>query len=129
MFLSGLFSTLGSYAFVRAFEDPHVQSLFTWYHVSSDELLGAWLFLASTLPMVPYACLYIWDEPNHLIYWVTLLLAIAMVAASGFFVKLSYPVDEKESMVRFLIMPLLLVHFSTIYFWVCVSACLIKLST
>lgn len=54
LIFSGFFFTLGSLAFVRAFEEPPVRPIFYWYkHCQTDELLGAWLFLVGTVPAVP----------------------------------------------------------------------------
>jgi hypothetical protein len=55
--LSGLFFTIGSLAFVRAMNEPAMKSLFTWYHISTDELLGSWLFLLGVAPLVPVSIL------------------------------------------------------------------------
>lgn len=54
LIFSGFFFTLGSIAFVRAFEEPPKRPIFYWYkHCQTDELLGAWLFLVGTIPAVP----------------------------------------------------------------------------
>eukprot|EP01035_Chromulina_nebulosa_P019784 gene19784-25724_t len=55
--MSGVFFTLGSLAFVRAMNDPPMKPLFRCYHISTDELLGSWLFLLGTLSssnLLPY---------------------------------------------------------------------------
>ena len=60
MIISGVFCTLGSLAFVRAVhESPPMPPLFSWYHLQSDELLGSWLFLCATLPIIPYSLIYL----------------------------------------------------------------------
>ena len=48
---SGVAFTIGSLAFVRAFEEPPKQPLLhNFRHFQTDELLGAWFFLLGTVP-------------------------------------------------------------------------------
>ena len=69
MIVSGVFFTLGSLAFVRAVhESPPMRPLFTWYHLSSDELLGSWLFLVACIPFIPYTLIYMVEAKNKTFY-------------------------------------------------------------
>ncbi len=69
MIVSGVFFTLGSLAFVRAVhESPPMKPLFSFYHVSSDELLGSWLFFLACVPFVPYALIYLVEANNNILY-------------------------------------------------------------
>ena len=56
MIISGFFFTIGSLAFVRAMSDPPMKPIFSWYHLSTDELFGSWMFTLATAPAVPYRC-------------------------------------------------------------------------
>jgi len=80
---SGLFFTLGSLAFVRAFEEPPLPPLFKWRHVQTDELLAAWLFMLGTVPALPYSAIWFITYPSQVLY-------ICYIAASGTFVFCTY---------------------------------------
>eukprot|EP01041_Mallomonas_annulata_P007825 gene7825-16001_t len=89
---SGAFFTLGSLAFVRAFEDPPLEPLFkSCKHLATDELLGAWLYLLGTIPAVPYATVFICKDPSQSIYWGALVASIVFVVCTSIFVVVSYP--------------------------------------
>ena len=46
LIISGIFTTMGSWVFIRAFEHPPPEPFFpNIHHLCTDELLGAWLFL------------------------------------------------------------------------------------
>lgn len=95
MLISGLFSTLGSLAFVRAFhEDPPMAPLFTWYHVQSDELLASWLFVGATVPFVPYIFLYLTSGYGGLLYIIALVFAVIATLGCLLFVRACYPSDK-----------------------------------
>lgn len=94
LIISGFFFTLGSYAFVRAFEDPPVRPLFTWKHVETDELLGAWLFFLGTAPAVPYAAIFYISNPHEIIYLGALIIAGVFVVGTLLFVFACYPSDK-----------------------------------
>ena len=92
LIVSGVFFTLGSLAFVRAFEDPPLRPLFKRFkHLTTDELLGAWLYLFGTIPAVPYSAVFIVHDPSQLIYWGALVASIAFVVCTSFFVVVCYP--------------------------------------
>lgn len=92
--VSGCFFTLGSLAFVRAFEEPPKEPLFKDYkHLQSDELLAAWLFLFGTMPAVPYMFVFFTIEPSAF-YFIGLLAAIIFTIGSYFFVVACYPSDR-----------------------------------
>lgn len=87
---------MGSYAFVRAFEEPPVTPYFAGTkHFGSDELLGAWLFLLGTVPFVPYALLYWSLDPGNVIYLGMVFISIVMVAACYLFVLGCYPTNKR----------------------------------
>jgi hypothetical protein len=84
--------TVGSYAFIRAFEDPRPEALFkNSKHFCTDELLGAWIFFIAALPTVPYSMYYISTGPTILIYWGMLLASLMFISACGWFVYVCYP--------------------------------------
>jgi hypothetical protein len=92
MTISGVFCTLGSLAFMRAVhEDPPMKPLFKWYHFQSDELLGSWLFLLATLPIIPYSLIYISASDGDLVYLGALAVSILLVIGSYLFVRACYP--------------------------------------
>lgn len=88
---SGVFFTLGSLAFVRAFEEPKLPPLFSCRHLATDKLLGAWLFLLGTIPSVPYAVVFFLLYPSELVYLCALVASVVFVLASYFFVLACYP--------------------------------------
>lgn len=94
MIISGIFYTLGSLAFVRAFETPPVHALFSWYHLGTDELLGAWLFFIAALPFVPYSFVYIRNDPTNLVYWANLGASVLFILGSAAFVYVCYPTQH-----------------------------------
>lgn len=92
---SSLFFTLGSMAFTRAVNDPPMKPLFKWYHFSTDELLGSWLFLLGVLPAVPYSIIFLQhDEENQAVYFGLLIVSILCVLATCLFVLACYPVPN-----------------------------------
>lgn len=97
LIVCGFFYTVGSWAFVRAFEEPPKLPLFHFNkHFQTDELLGAWLFLVGTLPSVPYALVYFSIHPTFP-YMVLILLACTGVLACVLFVLACYPNPNKVS--------------------------------
>jgi hypothetical protein len=91
LIISGFFFTLGSYCFVRAFEEPERHPLFKWKHFASDELLGAWLFLFGTIPAVPYSLVYWFLYPEEMIYFLSVIVSSVCVLATYLFVLACYP--------------------------------------
>lgn len=87
---SGLFMSAGSLAFVRAMSDPPMKPMFRWYHFSSDELFGSWMFFLAMLPAVPYSLIYL-AVYEEMIYLVMLGLSVAGVFATFLFVWSCYP--------------------------------------
>ena len=79
----GLFFTLGSLAFVRAFEEPPLPPMFKYKHLGTDELVAAWLFLFGTIPALPYSAMWFINYPSEVLY-------IGYLAASGTFVFCTY---------------------------------------
>ena len=94
LIISGIFFTLGSLAFVRAFEEPPKRALF-WYnrHFQSDELLGAWLFMFGCVPFVPYMLVFFMIDPSAF-YFFGLCGAIICILGCYLFVAACYPSDN-----------------------------------
>lgn len=94
MIISGFFFTLGSLAFVRAFEEPPQRPLFYNHkHFQTDELLGAWFFLFGTAPAIPYMFLFFIFEPSAFFFF-GLVAAIVFTYATYLFVAACYPSDK-----------------------------------
>ena len=94
LIFSGFWFTVGSWAFVRAFEEPPKKAVFsTFKHLRTDELLGAWCFMLGTAPAVPYTLVYFLIDPTF-----TFLGALAgsgvFVLGSVVFVMASYPTNQ-----------------------------------
>jgi hypothetical protein len=94
LIFSGVFFTLGSLVFVRAFEDPPLKPLFSNEHFATDELLAAWLFLTATIPFVPFMGVYVYYNVDVLVYWGCLVASIVFVIATYFFVLSCYPMES-----------------------------------
>ena len=94
----GIFFTLGSLAFVRATHfDPPMKPLFTWYHLSTDELLASWLFFLGTIPAIPYVLLflrYAGHVYTKIILVIALLMSFLFVYAVLLFVFSCYPTAD-----------------------------------
>lgn len=111
LIVSGIFFTLGSLAFVRAFEEPPKRALlYFYYHAQSDELLGAWLFLFGTLPSVPYALVFISQHPTFPFFG-TLFGALLCVFGTVLFVLACYPKKDSHGVVH----KEFLIHFCITY--------------
>ena len=94
LIISGIFFTLGSIAFVHAFEEPPKKAFFAEFkHAQTDELLGAWLFLLGTMPAVPYMLVFFSISPSAF-YFFGLIAAVVFVLGSGLFVVSCYPNDK-----------------------------------
>jgi hypothetical protein len=95
MTISGFFCTIGSMAFMRAVQDdPPMKPFFKWYHLQSDELLGSWLFLLATVPIIPYSLIYIAASHEELVYLGALAVSIFVVIGVCLFVRSCYPSDK-----------------------------------
>jgi len=92
LIISGLGFTFGSYAFVRAFEHPPRKPMFDgWYHLQTDELLGAWLYLLAVMPAIPFSAIYLQYNPTRITYWGSFMCSILIVLGSAGFVYTAYP--------------------------------------
>jgi hypothetical protein len=94
LIFSGIFFTLGSLVFVRAFEEPPLKPLFSSEHFATDELLAAWLFLVATIPFVPFMGVYVYYNVHVMVYWGCLIASIVFVVATYFFVLSCYPMED-----------------------------------
>ena len=97
LIISGLFFTIGSWVFIRAFKHPPPEPLFPdVYHLCTDELVGAWLFLAAMLPCIPYCIVFIAYSPHELTYLAALIASLFFIAGSAFFVYTCYPNNKDK---------------------------------
>ena len=94
LLISGFFFSLGSLAFVRAFEEPPLKPLFTYKHINTDELLAAWLFLLGVAPFLPYSIVWIWYYPTNPLYYGYLVGSFVFVFCTYLFVLSCYPSDK-----------------------------------
>lgn len=99
--ISGFLFILGSVAFVRAMNDPPIKPLFKWYHISTDELLGSWLFFFGLIPAIPYSIIF-YTATSSLVYLALLLAAILCLLATYLFVRACYPSTSSERRSRIL---------------------------
>jgi hypothetical protein len=96
LIFSGVFFTLGSLAFVRAFAEPPKKALFSGFkHLQTDELLGAWCFLIGTVPAIPYTLVFFLIEPN-VTYVLALIMSLVMVVGTLLFVLACYPTQTQR---------------------------------
>ncbi len=94
LFCLGVFFTLGSYVYIRAFEDPPRKPLFPkYYHICTDELLGSWLYTLAVLPSIPLSLLFIYYRPYRFAYWGYLITSLITVGSTLGFVRNCYPQD------------------------------------
>lgn len=92
LIISGIFSTVGSYVFIRAFKDPPVEPLFPdLHHFCTDELFASWILLVATIPSIPYCIVFLAYSPNNLTYVAALVSSILFVIGSAFFTYTCYP--------------------------------------
>ena len=102
MIFSGIFFTIGSLIFVRAFEEPPVRPLlYNLKHFQTDELLAAWMFLIGTIPAVPYTLVYFLIDPNATYLGATSCSSI-MVVGTILFVMACYPTEKVQCFYIFL---------------------------
>lgn len=96
--VSGVFFTIGSMAFLRAVNDPPMSPMFpSYYHVCTDELVGAWCFVGATLPFLPYAFLYLNANSYSTFYFLMMAMSIMAVLASFIFLYTCYPSDAERT--------------------------------
>jgi len=88
---SGIFFSLGSLAFVFAFDDPPTTPPFQWRHISTWELIAAWMFLLAVLPGLPYSIIFLITDMYKLTYIGMLVLAVIFIVGSYLFVLTCYP--------------------------------------
>jgi hypothetical protein len=94
--VSGAFCTVGSFAFVRAMNNPPMASLFSCKHCATDELFGSWMFALATFPLVPYCLLFLWVQ-NDFVYLAMLAFSVLSFLGACLFVRGSYPVTNESS--------------------------------
>jgi hypothetical protein len=93
--VSGMLFAFGSIAFVRAFEEPPKKPLFeNIYHLQTDELLGAWLFLLGTAPALPYSCVFFSVQPSFS-YMFMIFMSLFFLLGCVLFVKACYPTENR----------------------------------
>lgn len=86
----GVFFTLGSFAFVRAFDDPPVPPLFSWRHFGTDELLGAWLTFLGSTPAIFFCLVFVVEDPTDIVYWGGFVASILFNLGAALFVYTCY---------------------------------------
>ena len=97
LIISGLFFTIGSWVFIRAFEQPPPEPLFPdIHHLCTDELVGAWLFLLAVIPCAPYCIVFLAYSPRELTYLAALVASLFFIAGSAFFVYTCYPNNKDK---------------------------------
>lgn len=105
---SGFFFTLGSAAFVRAFEEPSKRPLFYYNkHFQTDELLAAWLFLWGTVPTIPFTLIFFIVDPSS-VFLGAVFISIMMVFGCVLFVVACYPSDKVSALLSLLSLSLFL---------------------
>ena len=96
LIFSGIWFTIGSLVFVRAFEEPPKRPLLYMYkNFQTDELLAAWLFLIGTVPAVPYTLVYFLVDPNAT-YMGATACSGTMVMGTVVFVMACYPTEKRH---------------------------------
>ncbi len=97
LIVSGVFFTLGSFAFVHAFEEPPKRAFFhNFKHAQTDELLGTWMYLFGVIPAVPYMLVFFSITPSAF-YFFGLIAAIVFVLGSALAVVACYPSDKVKN--------------------------------
>jgi len=97
LIIMSFFFTIGSFFFVRAFEEPPRPPLFpNFKHLQTDELCAAWLFLLGMLPGVPYSVFWFIYNPSQVLYLALLVAASVFVFCTYLFVLACYPSDKKH---------------------------------
>jgi len=92
MIISNFFFALGSWIFIRAFEEPPPPPMLPQFtHTSTDELLGAWLYVIACLPSIPYSIVFLAYNYHRLTYWASLIASIFFALGCFFFVHACYP--------------------------------------
>eukprot|EP01038_Epipyxis_sp_PR26KG_P006436 gene6436-8856_t len=87
----GVFYTIGSWAFLRAVEEPEREPLFTWYHFSNDELFAMWMFTIGTVPSIPCMGLYVYYNPENADFQLAFALCIIFSVACFILTLACYP--------------------------------------
>ena len=93
--VSGVFYTLGSLGFVRAMNDPPMKPMFSWYHLSTDELFATWMFFVGTVLLLPYCLVLLISEGSKLIVFMVFLLVI-VIALQYIWVTTCYPSSDNQ---------------------------------
>eukprot|EP01038_Epipyxis_sp_PR26KG_P012919 gene12919-17314_t len=87
----GIFYTVGSWAFLRAVEEPPKPPLFTWYHFSNDELFAMWMFTFGTVPSIPCVGLYMYYNPHDAEFRLAFILCLIFSVATFLLTLACYP--------------------------------------
>ena len=87
----GVFYTIGSWALVRAFDDPTPKPMFTWKHFASDELFAMWMFFIGTIPSVPIMAVYLAYNRDNGTFALALLICIVVSFLTWIVVLCCYP--------------------------------------
>jgi hypothetical protein len=91
LIFSGVALGIGSFAFVRAFDEPPRKAMFYWFkHCQSDELVGAWFFFLGTLPAIPYTLVFFVIIPSATTF-AGVVASVIFTIGCLFFVTACYP--------------------------------------
>jgi len=91
----GIFYTLGSLGFVRAMSDPPMAPMFTWYHMSTDELFASWMFFVGSFLLLPYMFVWLSALGDKMIIFIIFLLVLVLIG-QYWWVWNCYPHDESK---------------------------------
>jgi hypothetical protein len=94
--LAGILYTIGSWIFVRTFEEPTPPPLLEDYrYFCTDELLGTWLFFLGTAPSVPLMAIYVAYNGSHGEYGLAFVLCCLFTLAMALFIAAVTPSKQE----------------------------------
>jgi len=92
----GVWFTVGSWVFVRAFREPAPPPLLSYWYLANDELLGSWLFLFGTAPAVPVMVLFVLCYPDYRAYKVALTACVLATVLFFAFIIFASPTSRQD---------------------------------
>lgn len=102
LIVSGIFFTIGSYGLLRAFKEPPLPPLFTWYHFSNDELFAFWMFFVGTVISVPIMIVYLAYNDHNGEFLLALIICIIVSILTLLFVIACYPSEGNKKRKQYL---------------------------
>jgi hypothetical protein len=82
--------------------DPPMRPLFTWHHLSTDELVASWMFFCGTFQLLPYMLIYLVEEGSKLVLFLVGGLVVVLIC-QYIWVRQCYP--HEDSHVNIIIYP------------------------